>query len=185
MHIKSLAMRAVEERDAAFQHRTGPMTGLGRELRAGDPAPDAVLAGKGFRPEPVQLSDYRGRVLILSTVPSLDTPTCDRETRRWEQERLALGEDVRMLTVSMDLPFAQARWCGAAEVGHDTASAYRNPDFGIDYGVTLKENGLLARAVFVVDPEGRLRHVEYVRNISEEPDYEAALAAARALLQDG
>lgn len=176
---------AIVEREHAFQHRTGPMTGLGRELRVGEAAPDAVLAGKGFRPEPVRLADYRGRVLILSTVPSLDTPTCDRETRRWEEERLKLGDRVRMLTVSMDLPFAQARWCGAAEVGHDTASAYRNRQFGIDYGVTLKENDLLARAVFVIDAGGRLRHVEYVPEISSEPDYEAALRAARDALEAG
>lgn len=174
-------MVGVEERPEAFIHRTGPMTGLGRELHVGERAPDAVLAGKGFVPEPVRLSDYRGKVLILSTVPSLDTPTCDRETRRWEQERLALGDQVEMLTVSVDLPFAQARWCGAADVRHATASAYRNPQFGIDYGVGLKENGLLARAVFVIDREGVLRHVDYVRQISDEPDYAAALGAAREL----
>ncbi len=159
------------------------MTALGREVKAGDRAPDATLAGKGFVPEPVRISDFAGRVLILSTVPSLDTATCDRETRRWEQERLALGRDLQMLTVSMDLPFAQARWCGAADVEHTTASAYRNADFGVDYGVTLKENGLLARAVFVIDREGTVRHVEYVRNIGDEPDYEAALAVVRDLLR--
>jgi thiol peroxidase len=175
-------MKTAEERPAAFQHRTGPMTGLGRELKIGDRAPDAALAGKGFVPEPIRISDYAGRVLLLSTVPSLDTATCDRETRRWEQERLALGPELQMLTVSMDLPFAQARWCGAAGVEHTTASAYLDHDFGIDYGVTLKENGLLARAVFVIDREGTVRHVEYVRNISDEPDYEAALAVARELL---
>jgi len=175
-------MAAVVERENAFLHRTGPLTALGRELRPGEPAPEAELAGKGFRPEPIRISDFRGRVLILSTVPSLDTPTCDRETRRWERERLALGGGVAMLTVSMDLPFAQERWCGAAEVGHTTASAYRNRQFGIDYGVTIKENDLLGRAVFVIDPAGVIRHVEYVGNVGSEPDYEAALAVARGLL---
>ncbi|HZV51509.1 MAG TPA: thiol peroxidase [Candidatus Dormibacteraeota bacterium] len=178
-------MAAVVERENAFLHRTGPLTALGRELRPGEPAPDAELAGRGFRPEPIRISDFRGRVLILSTVPSLDTPTCDRETRRWEQERLALGDAVAMLTVSMDLPFAQERWCGAAEVGHTTASAYRNRRFGVDYGVAIKENDLLGRAVFVIDPEGVIRHVEYVRHVGTEPDYGAALEVVRGLLHSG
>lgn len=166
-------------RAGAFTARGHALTALGAELRPGDPAPDAVLAGKGFVPEPVRLSDFRGRVLILSTVPSLDTPTCDRETRRWEQERHAMGSDIEMLTVSNDLMFAQARWCGAADVHHTTASAYMNEQFGIDYGVLLAENRLLGRAIFVIDPDGRLRHVEYVRELSTEPDYERALAVAR------
>jgi thiol peroxidase len=159
--------------------RGNTLTGLGSELRVGDEAPDAVLAGKGFVPSQVRLSDFRGRVLILSTVPSLDTPTCDRETRRWEQERQAMGDEIEMLTVSNDLVFAQARWCGAADVQHTTASAYMNPQFGIDYGVLMQENRLLGRAIFVIDREGRLRHVEYVREQSEEPDYQAAVDAAR------
>jgi thiol peroxidase len=170
----------VVKRPGAFVARSGrELTGLGGELRPGDEAPDAVLAGKGFVPEPLRLSDYRGRVLILSTVPSLDTGTCDRETRRWEQERLAMGGDIEMLTVSMDLGFAQERWCGAADVRHTTASAHMNPGFGVDYGVLIEENRLLGRAVFVIDREGRVRHVEYVRELTTEPDYAAALAAAR------
>jgi thiol peroxidase len=167
-------------RPGAFTGRGNPLTALGDELRPGDLAPDAVLAGKGFVPEPVRISDYRGRVLILSCVPSLDTPTCDRETRHWEEERRGLGGDIEMLTVSVDLVFAQARWCGAADVTHKTASAYMNPQFGIDYGVLIEENRLLGRAVFVIDREGRIRHVEYVRELTEEPDYAAALAAARS-----
>ncbi len=166
-------------RPGAFTVRGFELTALGEELRAGDRAPDAVLAGKGFVPQPVGLSDYRGRVLILSCVPSLDTPTCDRETRHWDEERQALGDAIEMLTVSMDLMFAQARWCGAADVRHTTATAYMNPQFGIDYGVLLEENRLLGRAVFVIDREGVIRHAEYVRELTAEPDYEAALAAAR------
>ena len=167
-------------RQGAFTVRGHELTGLGEELRVGDLAPDAELAGKGFVPAPVRISDYRGKVLILSCVPSLDTPTCDRETRRWEEERRALGGDIEMLTVSMDLGFAQARWCGAADVTHTTASAYMNQQFGIDYGVLMEENRLLGRAVFVIDREGVIRHVEYVREQVQEPDYAAALAAARA-----
>jgi thiol peroxidase len=166
-------------RSGAFTIRGRELTALGEELRPGDRAPDAVLAAKGFVPEPVRISDHLGRVLILSCVPSLDTPTCDRETRHWEEERRALGGDIQMLTVSMDLVFAQARWCGAADVTHSTASAYMNPRFGIDYGVLIEENRLLGRAVFVIDREGRVVHAEYVRELTQEPDYAAALAAAR------
>ncbi|HEY4024849.1 MAG TPA: thiol peroxidase [Candidatus Dormibacteraeota bacterium] len=174
-----MSAEQIARRPGAFTARGHELTALGQELRPGDEAPDAVLAGKGFVPEPVRLSDYRGRVLILSTVPSLDTPTCDRETRHWEEQRRAIAGDIEMLTVSMDLGFAQARWCGAADVHHTTASAYMNPRFGIDYGVLMDENRLLGRAVFVIDREGRIRHVEYVREQTTEPDYAAALAAAR------
>jgi len=166
-------------RPGAFTARGNELTALGDELRPGAQAPDALLAGKGFVPSPLRISDYRGRVLILSCVPSLDTPTCDRETRHWEEERRALGGDIEMLTVSTDLVFAQARWCGAADVTHTTASAYMNPQFGIDYGLLMEENHLLGRAVFVIDREGRIRHAEYVRELTTEPDYGAALAAAR------
>ncbi len=166
-------------RPGAFTVRGAELTALGDELRPGQEAPDAVLAGKGFVPSQVRISDYRGRVLILSCVPSLDTATCDRETRHWEEERRALGGDIEVLTVSVDLVFAQARWCGAADVTHTTASAYMNPQFGIDYGVLMEENRLLGRAVFVIDREGVIRHVEYVPELREEPDYEAALAVAR------
>lgn len=165
------------ERPGAFTRRGTALTGLGSELKSGDEAPDGELVGKSF--EPVRISDYRGKVLILSCVPSLDTPVCDIETRRWEAERQALSGPIEMLTVSMDLPFAQARWCGAADVHHTTASAFRNPDFGIDYGVLLKERGILARAVFVLGKDGKLAHVDYVREITDQPDYEATLAAAR------
>jgi thiol peroxidase len=167
-------------RPGAFTARGHELTAIGDELRPGDEAPDAVLAGKGFVPQPVRISDYRGRVLILSCVPSLDTPTCDRETRHWEEERRGLAGDIEMLTVSMDLVFAQARWCGAADVTHTTASSSMNPRFGVDYGLLIEENRLLGRAVFVIDREGRIRHAEYVRELTEEPDYAAALAAARA-----
>ncbi len=170
---------ASTRRPGAFTARGNELTGLGDELRPGVEAPDAVLAGKGFVPQPVKISDYRGKVLILSCVPSLDTPTCDRETRHWEEERRALGGDIEMLTVSMDLGFAQARWCGAADVTHTTASAYMNARFGVDYGVLMEENHLLGRAVFVIDRQGVVRHVEYVREQTQEPDYAAALADAR------
>ncbi len=157
------AGESTARRPGAFELRGMELTALGRELGPGDEAPEAVLAGKGFVPQPVRISDYRGRVLILSCVPSLDTPTCDRETRHWEEERSALGGEIEMLTVSMDLTFAQQRWCGAAGVHHTTASAHMNERFGTDYGVLLEENRLLGRAVFVIDRKGRIRYAEYVR----------------------
>ena len=179
----SLAERQVEERPGAFIRRGKPVTGLGRELSAGDLAPDAELSGRGF--EPVRVSTVRdGRVLILSCVPSLDTPTCDIETKRFEAETKDEGDRLRMLTVSMDLPYAQERWCGASEVHHTVASAHRNERFGIDYGVLVKETRLLARAVFVIGRDGRIRHVEYVRDTSQEPHYDEVLAAARAAAEE-
>jgi thioredoxin-dependent peroxiredoxin len=182
LHCFNVSTDTTPRRPGAFELRGLEVTALGPQLHVGEEAPDAVLAGKGFVPEPVRLSSFRGKVLILSTVPSLDTGTCDRETRRWEEERKALGDGVEMLTVSMDLPFAQARWCGAADVHHSTASAYMNAGFGIDYGVLLAENHLLGRAVFVIDRDGHLRHVEYVHNIATEPDYESALTAVKDAL---
>src|SRR5262249_51309135 len=152
---------------------------LGEELRPGAEAPDALLAGGGFVPTQVRISDYRGKVLVLNRVPSLGTPTGDRETRHWGEGRRAGGGEGETLPGGGDLVFAQARWCGAADVHHSTASAYMNPRFGIDYGLLIEENRLLGRAVFVIDREGRVRHAEYVRELTQEPDYAAALAAAR------
>ena len=123
--------------------------------------------------------------MILSGVPSLETPVCDTETRRFNQELSHLGDGVEVWTISMDLPFAQKRWCGAAGVTRvKTLSDFRDRSFGQHYGVVIKEGllaGLEARAVFVVGKDGRLKHVEYVKEMASEPDYVAALtAAARA-----
>lgn len=179
----SLAEPYAQERRGAFIRRGKPVTGLGRELSVGDLAPDAELSGRGF--EPVRVSALRDRrVLILSCVPSLDTPTCDIETKRFEAETKDEGDRLRMLTVSMDLPYAQERWCGASEVHHTVASAHRNEGFGIDYGVLVKETRLLARAVFVIGRDGRIRHLEYVRDTSEEPDYDEILKAARVAAEE-
>jgi len=128
------------------------------------------------------LKDFAGKVLILCSVPSLDTPTCDLETRRFNQEAAALGPDIQILTVSMDLPFAQKRWCGAAGVtAVKTLSDHREASFGLNYGVLLEGLRLLARAVFVVDKAGVVVHAQIVPEVSSEPDYAAALQAAKAL----
>jgi thiol peroxidase len=114
----------------------------------------------------------------LNVINSIDTPVCHVETRSWERRR-ELPDDVRVLTISMDLPFAQARWHSAEKVGHMSLSAHKNEQFAIDYGVLLKEWRLLQRAVFVIDPDGQIVHAEYVGDQMLEPNYDAAVAAAR------
>ena len=176
-----------EERPSATTLRGNPLTLVGKPLEPGDVAPDFELipASPAITPivtgalEPVRLSELRGKVVLLSCVPSLNTQTCSLETRRWEQERAKLGEQIELLTVSMDLPFAQAVWGETEEVGHRTASAHRNEQFGIDYGVLVKELRLLARGVFVIGKDGHIKHAEYVREFIEEPNYGRLIEAAR------
>ena len=158
-----------------------PLTLLGNEVKAGDRAPDFVALDTSL--SPVRFSSFRGKVCILSSVPSLDTPVCDLETRRFNEEAGKLGEDVVFLTVSMDLPFAQKRWCGAAGVTRvKTLSDHRDASFGMAYGVLTKELRLLARAVFVVDRQGTIRYVQLVKEVSSEPDYDAVLKAVRGVM---
>jgi thiol peroxidase len=149
----------------------------------GDSAPAFRLAC--FDPETeqmleVSLADSAGQVHLLNVVNSLDTPVCHVETRRWEQLRADLPPDLRLYTVSMDLPFAQARWRRAEGVEHDALSAHASEQFGCDYGVLLKEWRLLQRAVFVIDADGTVVHAEYVADQMTEPDYDAAVRAAAA-----
>jgi thiol peroxidase len=159
-----------------------PVALAGTEVKPNQPAPHFSAVDTAL--QPVRLSGARGKVLVLSAVPSLDTPVCDTETRRFNEEAARLGEGVEVWTISMDLPFAQKRWCGAAGVQRvKTLSDFRDKSFGQAYGTLIKEGplaGLVCRAVFVVGKDGELKHVEYVSDIAREPDYEAALAAARA-----
>jgi thiol peroxidase len=170
-----------DERPAAATLRGNPVTLVGPEIKPGQPAPDFTAVDNSLKP--VSLADGRGKVLILSSVPSLDTPVCDTETRRFNQEAAGLGEGVEVWTISMDLPFAQKRWCGAAGVERvRTLSDFRDRTFGRSYGVLVKDGplaGVDARAVFVVGRDGKVRHVQYVKEITTEPDYAATLAAAR------
>jgi len=171
----------MSERPGAVTFQGNPLTLLGEEVKAGDKAPDFQALDNGL--SPVSLPKYQGKVLIISSVPSLDTPVCDLETRRFNEEAAGLGTDVVILTVSMDLPFAQARWCGAAGVTNvTTLSDHRDASFGTAYGVLIKELRLLARAVFVIDRKGDIRYVELVKEITHEPDYDAALKAAKSCL---
>jgi len=166
------------ERKGAVTFKGSPLTLTGNEIKAGGQAPDVELTGNDMKP--VRLSSYRGTVLALLSVPSLDTPVCDMETRRFNKEAASLGPDVQIVAVSMDLPFAQARWCGAADINRvRTLSDHRDRAFGEAYGVLIKELGLLARAIFVIDREGVLRYTQLVREIGNEPDYKEALDAIR------
>jgi thioredoxin-dependent peroxiredoxin len=168
------------------QARTVSMNGDPKRLSGdlvavGSPAPDAVVVDNELGE--VRLSDFIGKVLIISAVPSLDTSVCDIQTRRFNQEAAELGNDVNVLTISMDLPFAQKRWCAAAGVERvTTLSDYRSASFGLAYGLLIEDLRLLARAVMVVDREGIVRYLQLVEEVSEEPNYEKAIEATRKIL---
>ena len=167
-----------EERAGAVTMRGNPVTLLGPEIKRGQKAPSFAAVGKGLAP--VTLDQFKGKVKIISAVPSIDTPVCDAETRRFNEEASKLPGDVQILTISMDLPFAQARWCGAAGVDKVTmVSDFQKGDFGEKYGAMMKGAHLLARAVFVVDKNDNVTHVEYVKEVANQPNYEAVLEAAR------
>jgi len=171
-----------ERQDEAFE-LDERLTVLGRKLEVGMLAPDYML--DTFDTEQgsirtVRLTDSAGNVRVLNVVNSLDTPVCHIETRRWEDTLADLPQGVVIQTISMDLPFAQARWKAAEGVAHQALSGHKNEQFGRDYGVLIKEWRLLQRAVFVLDGEGRIRYAEYVPDQMREPDYDAALSAARA-----
>ena len=167
------------ERHGGATLRGNEFTLIGDELKVGDKAPDfSVLSSDQSA---VTLDSYKGKVKVICAVPSLDTPTCDTEIRRFNQEAAGLDDNIAVLTISVDLPFAQGRWCGDAGVENVTAlSDHRDTSFGEAYGALIKELRLLTRAVFVVDADNIIRHVEYVMEISGEPDYDTALNAARA-----
>jgi thiol peroxidase len=129
---------------------------------------------------PVKLSSFRGKVCVICSVPSLDTPVCDIQTKKFNEQAALLGDDVVVLTISMDLPFAQQRWCGSANVENvQTLSDHAKAEFGTGFGILIKELRLLARTVFVVDKEGIIRYIEIVEEVTNEPDYEAALKAVK------
>ena len=171
----------MEERTGIITMRGNPLTLVGKEVKVGESAPDFEVLDNDL--SPVKLSSFRGKVCVISSVPSLDTPVCDMETRRFNQEAAKLSSDIQILTISMDLPFAQKRWCGAAGVDKIvTLSDHRNASFGIAYGVLIKELRLLARSVFVMDREGVIKYVQMVNEISQEPDYDAILNAVNNLV---
>ena len=171
----------MSEKKGIITFKGNSMTLLGPELHVNDAAPDFSVVDTGLAA--VSLSSYAGKIKIISAVPSLDTPVCDSETRRFNQEAASLPGDAVVLTISLDLPFAQKRWCGAAGIDKVvTLSDYRDRSFGLGYGVLIKELLLLTRAVFVVDAANIIRYIQIVPEVTEEPDYAAVIAAAKALL---
>ncbi|KAF0126192.1 MAG: thiol peroxidase atypical 2-Cys peroxiredoxin [Elusimicrobia bacterium] len=156
-----------------------PMTLAGDEIKPGTPAPDFKVIDNNLTPMKF-LRTYNGKVVVISSVPSLDTAVCDLQTRRFNKEAESLDPDISVITISMDLPFAQKRWCGTAGVTRvQTFSDHQKGDFGKAWGVLIKDLRLLARAVFIVDKEGLVRYAQLVPEVGQEPDYDEALAALK------
>ena len=169
------------ERPGIITIHGNPLTLVGDEIEVGVSAPDCEVLDNDLKP--VKLSSLRGKIVVITSVPSLDTPVCDIETRRFNDEAALLGPDVQIITISMDLPFAQKRWCGAAGVEKvKTLSDHRQADFGQAYGVLIKELRLLARAVFIIDAAGKVRYVQLVKEVSSEPNYEEVMQALQKIM---
>ena len=170
-----------EERTGVVTLKGNPLTLLGPDLKVGDQAPDFELneaLGKV-----VTLDTYSGKIKVFNVILSVDTPVCDAQTRRFSQESESLPDDVEILTVSMDLPFAMSRYCGNAGIEKlKNVSDYQFASFGENYGTLIKEFRLLARAIFVVDKDNIVRHVEYVPEVATEPNYDNALEVVKSLL---
>lgn len=161
-----------------FKHE--PITLIGTEVKIGDSAPNFTVLANNL--SPVTLEDSKGKVRLISVVPSLDTGTCDAQTRKFNERASELGDNVVILTISNDLPFAQKRWCAAAGIDSvQTLSDHRDLSFGEAYGVAIKELRLLTRAIFVVDTNDKVTYVEYVPEATEHPNYEKAIEAVKAL----
>ncbi|MBB6729386.1 thiol peroxidase [Cohnella zeiphila] len=170
-----------QERTNVATFKGNPLTLIGPELKAGDQAPAFQLQKNLL--ETSTLQDYAGKVKLISVVPSIDTGVCDMQTRRFNEEAGKLGEGVVILTVSADLPFAQARWCGAAGVENVVMlSDYKDNSFGKSYGVLIKEFQLDMRSIFVLDANDKITYVEVLKEMTEHPDYDAAIAAVKALI---
>ena len=179
-NINEEAKKEAVKRTVTMQGR--PMALTGNEIKVGMPAPDFKVIDNDMLPMKFSRT-YGGKVAVISAVPSLDTPVCDLETRRFNKEAEALGPDVGVLTISMDLPFAQKRWCGSAGVKNvRTYSDYQKAEFGKAWGVLLKDLRLLARAVFIVDKDGIVKYAQIVPEVASEPNYEDILNALRAMI---
>ena len=158
--------------------RGNPLTLVGPELKAGDPAPDFEVVDGTL--SPVHLADTGARTRVFSVVPSLDTPVCDMQTKRFNEEAAKL-ENVDIYTISMDLPFAQKRWCGAFGVDRvKMLSDHKEGSFGSHYGTLIKDLRIESRAIFVISPDNKIKYAEYVKEVSNHPNYDAALAAAKS-----
>lgn len=169
-------------RDNVFKIGENFVTLLGDEVKVGDAAPEFTSVVFGWT-KVNPLRDDKGKVIVLSAVPSLDTDVCDRETRRFNEEAAKLSDDIVIYTVSTDFPMAQKRWCGAAGVDKvKVVSDVVDAEFGIKYGVLIKERRYLRRSVFIVGRDGKLTYVNYLPALGVEPDYEEVIAAAKKAL---
>ena len=167
------------ERTGVVTFKGNPLTLIDTGIQAGDRAPEFEVVAQDL--STVTLAAGRGKTLLISAVPSIDTPVCDQETRRFNEEAAKLPGNVEVWTISMDLPFAQKRWCGAAGITKvKVLSDHRDASFGQAYGTLVKGLRLLARAIFVVDQKGAVTYVEYVPEMTNHPNYDAALQAARS-----
>ena len=174
-------MRDYQEREAAVLLKGNPATLLGSEVKVGDTAPDFRVVDNGL--QPVTLATAAGKIRLVAVVPSLDTPVCDTMTRQFNQDVASLPDSVVVYTISVDLPFAQKRWCGNAGIDKvQTLSDYQDRSFGLNYGLLLKNLKLLARAVYVIDANDKVVYVELVPEVTAEPNYAAALEAVNKLL---
>ena len=172
----------MEQRDGVVSFQGNPLTLLGPDVTVGQAGPDFTAVDGDFKP--VKLSDFSGRVVLISAVPSLDTPVCSIQTKRFNGEASKLADKVTVLTISEDLPFAQKRFCSSEKIeGHQVLSDHVWREFGQRYGLLIEGMMLLARAVFVVSKDGMISYRQIVGELSEEPDYESALAAAKSAAQ--
>lgn len=177
----SMENHKVSKRTGLVTFKGDPLTLIGQEVNVGDLAPNVTLVCNDL--SEVRLSDYRDKVVVLASVPSVDTPVCDTEVRRFNTEAAELWPEVQILVVSMDLPFAQQRWCGTAGIDQvQTLSDYRGAQFGKSYGVLIEELHLLARSVWVIDRSGYVIYKELVGELTEQPDYELILTTACSLI---
>ncbi|MFA5293536.1 MAG: thiol peroxidase [Phycisphaerae bacterium] len=168
------------ERKGIVTMKGNPIVLLGDEVKVGGKAPDFEVVDQSV--SAVKFSSLAGKICVITSVPSLDTGVCDIMTRRFNKEAAGLGSDVAVLAISMDLPFAQKRWCGTADAKNvQVLSDHRSASFGQAYGVLIKDLRLLARAVFVVDSKGIIRYSEIVPEIAQEPKYDEALNAVKEL----
>jgi thiol peroxidase len=169
-------------RHGAVTFKGNPLTLAGEEVKVGAPAPDFDLTFYKYGMHHVRKADLLGKPSIISVVPSLDTPVCQVQTKTFNQRLAAMGDTINALTVSLDLPFAMSRFCGAEGItAIKVGSDYMNRDFGTDWGVLIEELKILARAVFVLDKDGVVRYAQVVKEVAEEPNYDAALAALQKL----
>ncbi len=171
----------MEKNNVKVTFKNNPVTLLGNEIKVGDKAPDFTVLGNALNP--VKLSDYKGKVVVLSVFPSIDTGVCATQNRTFNKKASELSDDIAIIGISVDLPFALGRFCGAEGIDKVvTTSDHKDLDFSLKYGFLIEELRLLARGTVVVDKEGIVRHVEYVSEVTNEPDYDAALSVAKELV---